>query len=349
MLVRLLMVLGAVAAFLLLLALAGLVYQVVSSARDARKYPAPGRMVDVGGHRLHIYCLGVGSPTVVMDSGLPGSSLSWSLVQPEVARFARVCSYDRAGLGWSDPGPTPRTTQQIVAELHTLLANAGVKPPYVLVGHSFGAFTARRYAAEYPTEVAGIVLVDPADPGEWLQITAEQKKTLEGGVKVCRRAAIFARLGIARLVWRLLRAGAAGVAGRFVTFASDGAIKAESSMFAPLSRLPAEMRPLIVVFWTQPKFYEAVASQVEYLPQSAAQVASTSGFGDIPLVVLSASNPSPDRLLELEAAAHLSSNGKLVIASKSGHWIPLDQPSAVTDAVREVVESARQIRSPRRE
>ena len=100
--------------------------------------PPPGKLVDIGGYQLHINCTGKGSPTVILEAGLGGDSRSWHEVQPEIAEFAQVCSYDRAGLGWSDPGPKPRTSQQIVKELHRLLAKADIQSPYVLVGHSFG-------------------------------------------------------------------------------------------------------------------------------------------------------------------------------------------------------------------
>ena len=118
-----------VVALALLLGLGGLAYQAIASARDARRFPPPGRLVDVGGYRLHINSTGEGSPTVVLDAGVCDCSLNWCLVQPEVARFTRVCSYDRAGLGWSDAGPSPRTSQQIARELHTLLKNAGIPGP----------------------------------------------------------------------------------------------------------------------------------------------------------------------------------------------------------------------------
>ena len=108
-----------------LLVLTGMIFQAIGSARDARRFPPPGRLVSVGGHRLHIYCIGKGTPAVVMDSGFPASSLSWTFVQPAVARFTHVCSYDRAGLGWSDAGPMPRSSRQIVDELRALLLNAG--------------------------------------------------------------------------------------------------------------------------------------------------------------------------------------------------------------------------------
>jgi pimeloyl-ACP methyl ester carboxylesterase len=163
-----------------ILVLAGLVFQKISSAIDARRFPPPGQMVDVGGHRLHICRTGKGSPTVVMDSGFPGTSLSWTFVQPEVAKFTSACSYDRAGLGWSDAGPMPRTSQQIVEELHALLLNARADGPYVLVGHSFGTFTVRLYASNYPAEVAGMVLVDPVHPNDWLQMTEAGRRKLTG-------------------------------------------------------------------------------------------------------------------------------------------------------------------------
>jgi pimeloyl-ACP methyl ester carboxylesterase len=150
----------------LLLALAGTAYQVIGAALDGRRYPPPGRLVRVDGHRLHLETAGEGTPAVVLDSGLPGTVLSWKFVQSEVARLTRVCSYDRAGLGWSDAGPMPRTSRQIVEELRTLLRNAGIPGPYVLVGHSFGSFTARLYAGLYPDEVAGGVIVDPIHTNE---------------------------------------------------------------------------------------------------------------------------------------------------------------------------------------
>jgi pimeloyl-ACP methyl ester carboxylesterase len=121
-------------------------------------------MVSVSGHNMHLYCTGKagGGPTVVMDSGLGGGVLDWQTVQQKVAKFARVCSYDRSGIGWSESGPSPRTSPQIVKELHALLENAGVGGPYVLVGHSFGGANMQLYASEYSDEVAGMVLVDSA-------------------------------------------------------------------------------------------------------------------------------------------------------------------------------------------
>ena len=124
--------------------------------------PAPGLMVLVGKHRLHLYCSGQGEPAVVMDAGLGGTSLDWVRVQPELARHTRVCTYDRAGYGWSEPGPRPRSSGRIAKELHTLLRTAAVPGPYVLVGHSFGGFNVRLFASNYPEETAGLVLVDAA-------------------------------------------------------------------------------------------------------------------------------------------------------------------------------------------
>src|SRR3990172_2738206 len=131
-----------------------------AKAELAAKYPAPGKLVDVGGYRLHINCQGQGSPTVVIEAGAADCSLSWGQVQREVARFTRVCTYDRAGLGWSERSPQPRTAHNLVEDLHTLLARSGVEPPYVLVGHSLGGLFVRLYAHEHPDQVAGMVLVD---------------------------------------------------------------------------------------------------------------------------------------------------------------------------------------------
>ena len=147
-------------AFVLLALLIGTGYQHWAQRRDLRTHPAPGQLVDVAGHRLHLWCIGEGAPVVVLETGAGGSSLQWNRVQPEVARATRVCAYDRAGLGWSDLGPTPRTAARIVDELHILLETAGVPGPYVLTGHSGGGLYARLYVSTYPTDVAGMVLVE---------------------------------------------------------------------------------------------------------------------------------------------------------------------------------------------
>jgi pimeloyl-ACP methyl ester carboxylesterase len=147
------------------LMLIGAVYESLAEAADVQAYPPPGQMVDVGGYRLHINCTGTGSPTVVIDAGLGDWSASWSSwVQPEVAKTTRVCTYDRAGLGWSEAGPLPRTAEQFAKELHTLLQHASIPGPYVLVGHSMGGLTVRVFVHEYAADVAGVVLIESMNP-----------------------------------------------------------------------------------------------------------------------------------------------------------------------------------------
>lgn len=131
-----------------------------TDAIDETKVPPPGQMIDVGGYRLHLYSSGSGSPTVILECGLGGISTDWALVQDEIAKFTRVISYDRAGIGWSESGPLPRASQQIVQELHTLLAKANIPGPYILVGHSLGGNNVQLYATTYPEDVLGLVLVD---------------------------------------------------------------------------------------------------------------------------------------------------------------------------------------------
>ena len=322
-----------------LLVLTGLILQVIGSARDARRFPPPGQLVDVGGHRLHIYCMGGGTPAVVMDSGFPGSSRSWTFVQPEVARFTHACSYDRAGLGWSDAGPMPRSSRQIVEELRALLINTRVEGPFVLVGHSFGAFTVRLYASTHPGDVVGMVLVDPIHPSEWLEMTEAEARKLAGAIRLSRYGALLARLGVARLISALVRLGALGLARTSVSLLTGGTLAEAERMIAPMAKLPSELWPIIAALWTQPKFFDAIASQAKALPQSAAQVAATGDYSDTPLVVLLASSSSPSQMKGHEALAHLSSQGKHIVASKSGHWIQLDEPDFVIESIREVVES----------
>ena len=150
----------------MILAAAGFLYENISEARDRRFNPMPGELVNVNGRKMHIDCTGEGNPTVILEAGLGDTYLSWRKVQPEIAKFARVCSYDRAGLGYSDSSSQPRTSRVIAQELHALLQAAQVPPPYVLVGHSMGGYDVRLYASLYRDEIAGMVLVDASHPDQ---------------------------------------------------------------------------------------------------------------------------------------------------------------------------------------
>jgi pimeloyl-ACP methyl ester carboxylesterase len=138
----------------------GLVYEAVMAPGDAARYPPPGQRIDIGGYSLHLNCTGEGSPTVILEAGFGAWSTDWAAVQPDLSRITRTCSYDRAGLGWSDPGPAPRDPEHIAVELHTMLANAGIEGPYVLAGHSIGGKHIRMFTELYPDEVLGLVFVD---------------------------------------------------------------------------------------------------------------------------------------------------------------------------------------------
>jgi pimeloyl-ACP methyl ester carboxylesterase len=322
----------------LLLVAGGVVYQKWGTAADFRRHPPPGRLVDIGSHRLHVLDSGKGHPTVVFEAGLPGSVLSWCQIQQDLARLVRVVSYDRAGLGWSDPGPEPRTAERIVEELRQMLDRAGVPGPYILVGHSFGGLTTRLFAARYPDDVAGLVLVDPVGPGEWVPLSERERRRLRGGAKLCRRAEGLARFGITRLVALLARLGAHTVARVAVLFISSGVLADTRSTIGPLGKLPPEQRAIVHMFWVQEKFYAAMAGQIEALPESAAQVALAGDrLEGKPVLVISAANVEPARLAEQISIAQLSSRGRHLVAGASGHWVQLDEPELVTGAILEAI------------
>lgn len=315
------------------LALVGSTYQIFGTWRDPRRFPQRGRSVQAGKLRLNLDCSGSGSPTVVLDSGMGVPAVGWAMVQPEVAKFARVCSYDRAGYGWSEVGPKPRTSLQIAKELRALLDASGEKGPYVLVGHSFGGYNVRVFTSLYPGDVVGVVLVDAEHGDEEKRINEllpplvkEQERQHDQRAGMLDRifAPLLFHLGIDRLKL------AAGWDGN--------------------NSLPKELRQELQ--YLGPRSEEAGMAENAADSTSWDQVRSAGGLGDRPLIVLTAGKPyDPDPLLSKEQSvnqdemwinvlqaeeAHLSTRGKQVIVPDSGHMIPYERPAAVVSAIREV-------------
>jgi pimeloyl-ACP methyl ester carboxylesterase len=339
---------GTVLAGLLVLALLGVGYQLVGSLRDAARLPPPGRLVDIGaGRRLHLHCSGKsGGPAVVLEAGIAASSLSWARVQPGVTEFARVCSYDRAGLAWSDSGPQPTSAVRLARDLHALLRAAPIRPPYVLVGHSFGSFVVRAFADARRDMVAGIVLVDPIFPSEWLGMTPAQRRRLSGGVFLSRVGALLAGVGFVRLSLTLLLRGATGVPKRVSRLFGSEAAQVLDRLVGEVRKLPPDVWPAVASHWSQPRCFRSLAGHLAALRPSAAEIAAMGDLGDIPLVVITAASQSEAVRQEHARIAALSTRGRQVVASVGGHWIHLDEPELVIGAVRDVVQSQYTYRSP---
>jgi pimeloyl-ACP methyl ester carboxylesterase len=317
---------------LLIALIAGFVYERVGEWQDHRRYPRVGRPVDIGGRTLNIFCSGEGSPAVVFDSGGNQPGYSWALVQPEVAKSTRACWYDRAGYGWSDPAPRPRTSADIADDLHKLLRAAGVRPPYVLVGHSFGGFNVRVFAARNRSEVAGMVLVDSADEFEY-----------PGPIPDSLRAP---GSYIPRSLW--------GVGSVVLDFlAQVGVGRLIDNGTSPEGHISEHDAVLIHSLQLQAKAFDAQNKEGLDRAGQVAQVRAVHSLGNIPLVVLTAAGGIPrgdDEVSQTVAAfrhwriyttqarlAKLSTRGRQIILEHSGHMIPFDAPEAVIDAVRSLL------------
>jgi pimeloyl-ACP methyl ester carboxylesterase len=325
---------------------AGAIYQAIGTWRDRLRFPPPGRLVRVNERRMHIHVTGEGTPTVIFESGMGASCLSWMLVQPLVAQFTRAVSYDRAGHGWSDPPRWPRTAQKIAQELHMLLDAASVPGPYILVGHSFGGYVNRAFAHLYRNEVIGMVLVDSLHPAEWENPTSEQLRMIEVGLRYAWIAAWLARLGFVRFCLARLARGSPRLGRAAVRAFGVGTATAVQRIAGEIRKLPAPILPVVRALWSQPKNFMSLGQHVATLPVSAAQAAVASTLGDLPLVVLSGDHHAAPYADWQGDLAQLSSRGRHVVASDSGHWIHLDHPELVTRVIREVVATARSLRYP---
>jgi pimeloyl-ACP methyl ester carboxylesterase len=293
------------------LSLVGYIYEPIAEAADAKAYPPPGQMVDVGGYRLHINCTGEGSPTVVIESGWGDTSASWGWVQPEVAKTTRVCSYDRAGMGWSEASPEPRTAREFAKELHTLLVNANEPGPYVLVGHSMGGYTVRVYAQDYPEEVAGVVFIDPQN------LSLSEEVTPKPAPKPGQTSlpALMARIGLARVL--------AGPLGS-------------------IQNLPAGDKQAYTAYAVTSRTAQALTDEFIGMSEGGAQARSVTTLGALPLIVLSrGKDMDADSAASQARYLKLSTDSQHLIAEQSGHRIMIDQPEAAIAAILKMVEQLR--------
>ena len=315
------------------------VQSVASATAGDELYARPGQLVTAQGTRLNFYCMGRGSPTVVFDSGWGDWAPVWTLVQPEVAKLTRVCSYDRAGAGFSDPGPMPRTSVRIAAELRSALHNAGIRGPYVLVGNAFGGNNVRTFAARYPGEVAGLVLVE-AD----IVSSPEERRghaKLVASMRECRDA-----IAAGKPLPQLPAGPGAPVRSCAQQFFFRGLPEA---MWSP--ELNAKLLELVQ---TKVAMYDSYISEMEQMPVDETYLGQHSrSLGSRPVRVLSTGNhgvhsldpsrpPDPEQQKYEEEVAReqtkwleLSSNARQLFTDKSSEYIPFDQPSFVVDAIRE--------------
>ena len=309
-----------------------MIYEQLRRWQDRKGLPQIGRSVDIGGRTLNISCAGRGEPAVVFEAGGDEPGLQWEPVKAEAAGFTQACWYDRAGIGWSDPGPFPRTSSAIAADLHALLQQAGVPAPYVLVGASFGGLNSRVYRKLYPYEVAGMVLVDSGDEDEPL-----------------RAPRFYLGRTAPRWLWHPLHLA-------FEAAARVGVLRLMQSS-PPQSKNPSQMTrdEIIAALRRRPKSVVNNASTGIVLPESYDEARSSGSLGDCPLIVLTAGQPWDFRDPELnrQAAAYqqvwihemqarqarLSTRGRQLVVAHSHHGDIPDQ--VVISAIRDVIDEVR--------
>lgn len=306
--------LGSGLASILGLMVLGFLYEPMAEAADARSYPPPGEMVDVGGYSLHIDCWGSGSPAVVIDAGWGDWSTSWTPVQAEVSKSTRTCTYDRAGTGWSEAGPPPRDAAQFAKELRILLNNAGIPGPFVMVGHSMGGLTVRVFAHDDAADVAGVVLIDSMSPRQFTQPPTAPETPSDSKSQALSFPAALARFGLVRLIAKPLG------------FAPD-AVADQQAYYSRIVRTQS---------------VQAYISEGQGMATGGAEAAAVTTFGDLPLVVLTAKRNGIEGWQEWQTELlQLSSNNRQLFA-ESDHNIHFEAPDAAVAAIIGMVDQVRE-------
>ena len=310
-------------ALLVLAAIAGMsgwIYQTAMEARDDRRYPPPGQLVEVDGHRMHIYCQGQGSPTIIVEQGVGSQSLGWAPLNARMSKITTVCAYDRPGMGYSDPVDHDTRAAEIAGNLHKLLHNAGLTEDLVLVGWSVGGMYAREYYRQFPERVKGMVLVDSSHEQQ-LQRLGDPDVGYSNPLKVDR---YLAPIGWIRMTGQVPK--------RFAD-----------------SPLPAPIRDRLIAINLKSHTPRTMVAEGDAMRADLLEGKSPPGLGHLPLIVLSEGKPNipfmQERLqtwFELQdELAHLSTQGRHVVATQSAHAIHRTEPDLIVDAVEQIVRAVR--------
>ena len=317
----------------------GFLYQWIGAHRDRLRFAKSGRWVKIGdGSRLYMLEKGSGGPTVIFEAGIAATNLNWCHIQEVVSGFTGTASYDRCGLGWSSPSKTARTPGNIAKELHEALKRAGIKPPYVMVGHSFGGLVMRRFALLFPEDVAGVVLVDPMRPEEWPPLAPEKQKEIDRGTKLSSFAVPIARVGLARLAVTSLLCRSGKISGQLAGAAGNGGRHVLARGSEEVGKMPREVWPVVAAHWSRPGYYVGMRSHVQAVPDSVREMQDADPIiREIPVLVLTPGKSTP---LSPERLSSIADNVEQVIAHESAHWIHLDEPDLVVDSIRAMVAAA---------
>jgi pimeloyl-ACP methyl ester carboxylesterase len=309
----------AVTIFVLVMGIIGTVYQTAATEADQRNFPPPGNLIDVGGFKMHIQCEGAGSPTVILEAMAGGTSTYWGWIQPEVQKETRVCVYDRAGFGWSESDPEPQSLARTARNLHALLVNANVEGPYILVGHSLGGVYVRQFAADYPDEVSGVIMLDEANPQQFVkypELFAEGDNFIGmlNGIKFLNR------IGVGHLYFAL---------GGKMDF----------------SELPEPQRSQMEAFWSTPQYFEAQGAEIVAGHEIWADALNLKRLGDLPLMVVSRGlNLDYEWNKYQDDLANLSSNSVHITVEGANHGALVFDPEyahLVSDAILQLVGAVR--------
>ncbi len=321
-----------------LLVLAGLLYEWIGARLDRRGLLKPERLVGIGeGRELYMVEMGPRGrgPTVVFESGFAATSLNWLHIQTALVERVHTVAYDRCGLGWSSACTSERTPAHVARELRGLLRAAGIEPPWVLVGHSFGGLVMQRFALEYAEETAALVLIDPMRPVEWPPFNAAANGRVRRAQRLTRLGGAFARVGITRLAARSHFRRSAKLSRFLIRLAGRHGEFLASRLDTEIRKMPAEVRPSIAAHWSAPRFYRGLMAHLDAVEATAREMYQVDPIDAVPVMVLTPADAAPPTNMH-----QYGPRGRHVIAERSLHWIHLDEPELVVQTILNAVVQA---------